>query len=138
MKRWLLDVSESESSDWERARTGGSSQLPPNFGAARSLEAATAACSGAVASKSKRLPWGSQSKGVMLPPLPLEPGGGRAAACLSRARDRARGRHARGREGERERGQARGREAKGTGKGARGQWGQTPSQRLDEEGTLII
>ena len=91
------DSSVSDSSVSEGARGGDCrSQEPPNCASpGGTVEAATAACADGVG-------FGA----VIEPPLPLDPGGGRATACLSRARGGRRGRH----EGQ----MARGQEGKGT------------------------
>ena len=95
--RW--DSSSSDSSGSEGSGGGGLSQSPPNrAGSAGTVEAATAACAGGV----------GFGAGIE-PPLPLDPGGGRATACLSRARGGRRGRH----EGQMAKGQARGQEQEG-------------------------
>ena len=90
-------ASESSVSEGASEGAGGSacgSQEPPNFGNPGALaEAATAASADGVGFDIE-------------PPLPLDPRGGRATACLSRARGGRRGRH----EGQ----MARGQEGKGT------------------------
>ena len=87
----------SSASDSVSEGAGGGargSQEPPNFGNPGALaEAATAASADGVGFDIE-------------PPLPLDPRGGRATACLSRARGGRRGRH----EGQ----MARGQEGKGT------------------------
>ena len=92
------DSSASESSVSEGAGGGGrGSQEPPNFGNPGAMaEAATAASADGVGFDIE-------------PPLPLDPRGGRATACLSRARGGRRGRH----EGQMAKGQARGQEQEG-------------------------
>ena len=105
-KRARVSLSLSVSDDGGGTGAAGLSKDPPN------LEAATAACKGVCWLTSSVRSTGSLSASHTSggieppPPLPLEPGGGRAATCLSRARGRGRGRH----EGKRARGHARGHE----------------------------